>query len=131
MQDGNSARRLRAWLLAERMTWTTEDDLQRAIDARLEREAAVGHPITRYEREVRVDDRNRLDFAVQVDETVVAVEVKIAGPRKSVLRQLARYALLDDIDELLLVTTKANHHHMPTHLYGKPVLLCSLIEAGL
>lgn len=129
--DGNSARRLRHWILSERMSWTTEDELQRIIGRRLDREVSLGHPVTHYEREVRVDERNRLDFAVQIDGDVVAVEVKIAGSRKDVLRQLTRYAHLDDVDELLLVTTKANHHRMPTHINNKPLLLCSLVEAGL
>lgn len=130
--NGNSARRLRAWLTSERMTWTTEDDLQRAIAARLDREVEIGNPINHYVREIYIDgNHNRLDFVVQVAGDIVGVEVKIAGSRKDVLRQLTRYAQLEQIDELVLVTTKASHHHMPTHLNGKPVLLCSLVEAGL
>ncbi|MGN6693878.1 MAG: hypothetical protein ACTHN0_06840 [Aquihabitans sp.] len=129
--DGNSARRLRHWILSQRMSWTTEDDLQRVIAHRLDHEVTIGSPINHYVREVRVDERNRLDFVVQIAGDVVGVEVKIAGSRRDVLRQLTRYAQLDQIDELLLVTTKANHHRMPTHINGKPVLLCSLVEAGL
>lgn len=129
--DTKAARRLRAWLLIERMNWATELELQDAIDDRLTREVKLGHPITAYTRELRVDEHNRLDFAVQVDGTTVAVEVKIGGSRKDVIRQLTRYAALADVDEILLVTTKASHHRLPTELGGKAVVLCTLVEDSL
>lgn len=137
MTDSDAARRLRHWILSERMTWTTENDLQRALDARLAAEAVKGHPIHSYAREVRVDEHNRIDFVVAIvnavggDNTIVAVELKVAGSAKDVHRQLERYAGLAEIDEVLLVTTKASHHRMPTRMLGKPVILCSLVEGGL
>lgn len=134
---GNAARRLRHWILSEPMSWTTENDLQNALDTRLTAEAGRRHPITHVRREVRLDDHNRIDFLVALAESLggesstVGVEVKIKGSAKDVLRQLTRYAAIADIDELLLVTTKAAHHRMPAELNGKPVIVCSLVEAGL
>jgi len=128
----SAARRLRDWILARPMTFTTEDDLQQALADRLWAEALLGNPITGYSREVRLDEHNRIDFLVELNGTTkVGVEVKIAGSLASVRRQLERYAALADVDELLLVTTKAQHHHISPRIGDKPVVLCSLIGDAL
>lgn len=67
--------------------------------------------------EVRLSPRDRIDFVVGR----VGVEVKVAMSGDTVLRQLARYAAHDDVDELLLVTTKATHRGMPAEVGGKPL----------
>ena len=61
----------------------------------------------------------------------VGVEVKTGGGRNDVVRQLTRYAHCPEVDELVLVTTRAKHHHMPAEVAGKPVHLVSLIGAAL
>lgn len=134
---GDAARALRDWILAERMSFTTEADLQAAIWDRMLRERAFS-PMLVATREWILDKRNRVDFLVDMEpgtiarwSTAVAVEVKIAGSLKNVRRQLERYAAHPEVHEVLLVTTKASHHHIPTELNGKPVVLCTLVEAGL
>lgn len=126
-----AARRLRDWILSRRMTYGTELELQDALAARFYAEAMIGHPITGFGREVRLDQHNRIDFLIEVDGAPVGVEVKIHGSRADVVRQLTRYAAFPEIHELLLVTAKAIHHNIPHELNGKPVVLCSLVGAAL
>lgn len=100
-------------------TYTDEvrlhDELATALAA-----AGVDHA-----REVRLSGRDRIDFLTADG---CGVEVKVAGPRASVLRQLHRYAEHDDVRTLALVTTQAHHlTRMPTHLNGKPLTVVPLI----
>lgn len=131
MSRNAAARRLRDSVLSRRLSFTTETELQERLASHLWTEALIGRPITRYSREVRLDEHNRIDFIVELDGTVVGVEVKIAGTLKAVTRQLTRYAAFPSIDQLLLITTKAQHHHIPREIDGKPVVLCSLIGDAL
>lgn len=127
-----AARRLRDHILARRMTFTTEAQLQQVLAERLYGESLLRRPVTGFGREVSLDDHNRIDFLVELDgQTTIGVEVKVAGALAAVQRQLTRYAAFDAIDELLLVTTRAQHHAIPTEIGGKPVVLCSLVGAGL
>lgn len=112
--------------------YTTEVDLQAELAELLQPLGA--------RREVDLSDRiSRIDFAIPVVTTwlnlalvrCIGLEVKIKGPLGPVLRQLTRYAECPEIVALILVTTKAAHHHIPTGLNGKPVKLVSLIGAGL
>lgn len=137
-----AAERLRDWILSQPMSWTTEADLQQALADRMR---DVGEPfssthISWVGREWRLDSANRIDFLVDVipeDDPdfrgykPVGVEVKIKSALAEVLRQLERYAGFDEVEELLLVTSKAAHHHIPREIGGKPLVLCSLVEAGL
>lgn len=111
-----------------------EYDLQTGIHAALV-EAEI--PAT---REVRLTDgRSRADvwsaagFPVPAGarEHGICLEVKIQGSGAEVRRQLTRYANCVEVDGIILVTTRAKHHHIPTVLNGKPVRLVSLIGAGL
>src|SRR5258708_35581089 len=77
-------------LATHRFSYATEDDLQRGLAAAL---AGAGFDV---EREVRLDNRSRIDLLVGR----VGVEVKVAGAATSVLRQLRRYALSDRVDGL-------------------------------
>ncbi|WP_449408028.1 hypothetical protein [Microbacterium maritypicum] len=126
------ARRLRDWVLAVPMSFTTESELQEVLAHRLYAEALLGSPVTGYSREHRLDEHNRIDFLVELNESLnVGIEVKIGGSVADVVRQLTRYAAVDEIHQLLLVTTKAQHHHIPTQINDKPVVLCSLIGDAL
>lgn len=71
---------------------------------------AIGLPV---ERETRLPGGGRVDFRLGG----VALEVKVAGSASLVGRQLARYA--DDVDELLLVTTKPDHAVLAGDIGGK------------
>lgn len=92
--------------------------IARALDAR-----GIEH-----EREVRLDERSRIDFLTR---TGVGIEVKVGGSLAAVTRQMTRYATHSQVRELLLVTTRASHHHIPLSLGGKHVALYSLIGQGL
>ena len=133
---GTAARTVRDIILTGRWSFTTERDLQDALHEHLARTADnPWSPLITVAREHPLDDRNRIDFLVTVNLhdhlRTVGVEIKIGASLPTVTRQLTRYAAFDQVDELLLVTTKAHHHHIPVTIHGKPVALCSLIENAL
>lgn len=79
-------------------------------------------------REVVLSDgRSRIDMLAGT----VGIEVKIDGSWASVIRQLTRYAKCTDVGSLVLVTSRAKHHHLPDQLAGKPLHLVSLVGANL
>lgn len=53
--------------------------------------------------EVRLTPSDRIDFMIQD----VGLEVKIGQPRRSILRQLERYAACEEVGHLILVTSTA------------------------
>lgn len=77
--------------------------------------------------EVRLSLRDRIDFLVGR----VGVECKVAYGAATVLRQLERYAASDEVDDLLLVTTKATHRGLPPVVGGKPLLVLFLAGSVL
>ncbi len=60
---------------------------------------------------------DRIDFVVDR----VGIECKVDGSVADVTRQLDRYALWGELDELVVVTTKGKHLNLPRMLNGKPV----------
>jgi hypothetical protein len=105
------------------LTFVHEHELQAALAEAL---AAADVEAT---REVRLSDgRSRIDLLTT---TGVGLEVKIDGSWADVVRQLTRYAKCPEIHELILVTTRVRHHHLPAALEGKPIHLLSLIGAAL
>ncbi|QZN86906.1 hypothetical protein [Cellulomonas sp. C5510] len=111
-----------AALAAATLTYTDEvslhEDMSRVLAA-----AGIEH-----EREVRLTPHDRIDFLTAGG---VGIEVKVAGSLVAVTRQMQRYAHHDDVHSLVLVTTRAVHHGIPTSLGGVPVELYSLIGQGL
>lgn len=93
-----------------RYSYACEDQLQGGIAAAL---VQAGLPV---QREVPLTRGDRIDLLVGR----CGVEVKITGRVDSVLRQLQRYATSDQLDELLLVTTRACHQYLPEQVGGKP-----------
>lgn len=112
-----------ATMLAEaNLQHVTEDDLQAAIQSYLNTRDV--HP----EREVRLSDGvSRIDLMVGR----TGIEVKIDGSWANVIRQLTRYAKCPEIESLVLVTTRAKHHHLPDQLCNKPLSLVSLVGSAL
>lgn len=84
--------------------------MQRAVERALRAER-IG-----YKREVK-RGLDRIDFVVGR----VGLECKVHCPTAALTRQLLRYALWDDIDELLVVTSDAKHVTVPPRLNGKDV----------
>lgn len=74
-----------------------------------------------YEREVRLDARNRLDFLVHLHDESVALELKTEGSRASLLRQLERYSRDARVHALGIVTTRRGLCRAPDTFNGKPV----------
>lgn len=56
-----------------------------------------------FERERSIDAKNRLDFFVAGG---IVVEVKVDGSLAQALRQIERYAALEDVAAVLLATTQ-------------------------
>lgn len=107
---------------AASMQYVSEDELQAAIAAALVEQGIAAI------REVRLSDGlSRIDLLVED----IGIEVKIAGRAVDVTRQLTRYALCPEIGTLILVTNRAAHAKVPTHLHGRPLYVCSLIGGGL
>jgi len=105
-------------------SYRDEYDLQTALAGALE-QAGI-----RLEREHRLSDgESRVDMWVA--RQGIAIEVKIKGTAAQVIRQVSRYARCREVNTVVLVTTRASHHRVPRDLHGKPVVLVSLIGAGL
>jgi len=78
-----------------------------------------------YRREVRLDDRNIIDFMIGP----IGIEVKIKGARLNIFRQIERYAAFGDVEKLLLVTNVPMG--MPELVKGKPIHVLNLAKAWL
>jgi hypothetical protein len=111
----NDIDRLFETLSRARFHFNTETDLQNGIEQWLTGKFE-------FRREVELNDADRIDFLVGA----VGVEVKIGGSRADVIRQLHRYAQCDQIEALLLVTTRVRHE-MPDTINNKPLRTFSLV----
>jgi hypothetical protein len=107
-----TAAQVRQALARYRMPVTPELALQDTVEKALRLEGLS------FEREVR-RGADRIDFLVGS----VGVELKVKGALSEVTRQLERYALWDEVTEVLLVTTRGHHLGMVPTLNGKPVLV--------
>ena len=104
------------YLLGFTYEWSTEIELQEAIwDVLPVRFVA--------ERERALSRRDRPDFIVTVDGLLVTIEVKVAGARSAVLRQLGRYAEHDSIAAIVLASgRRVLAAGIPEVIHAKPVL---------
>lgn len=80
-----------------------------------------------FEREVRLDAKNRPDFMIGS----TAVEVKIKGTFSEFLRQADRYLALDQITALVVVGTPKWMPAVPRELRGKPIYTVRLMSSLL
>lgn len=103
--------RVLACLHAHRFAHANELELQDAIAEAFE---AWSIP---FEREVRLNARDRLDFLVGV----VAVEVKVQGSRSDLLRQLHRYTESTRVWSIVVASTRAIHRLPELCINEKPV----------
>lgn len=100
--------------------WTTEVELQEAIWDVLPAKFPA-------DRERALSRRDRPDFIVDVDGLSVAIEVKVAGARSAVLRQLGRYAEHDQVDAIVLASgRRVLAARIPEIIHAKPVLAIHL-----
>lgn len=77
-----------------------------------------------FEREKRLSDKDIPDFVVKLGAQLVVIELKIKAQRKSIYRQLERYAQHDDISALILYTATAMH--LPEKINEKPAFVASM-----
>lgn len=78
-----------------------------------------------FEREVRLDAKNRPDFMIGT----VAIEVKIKGTFAEFMRQAQRYVALEQISALIVVGTPKWLPAVPSTLLGKPVYSVRLMSS--
>lgn len=78
----------------------------------------------KFEREKRLSEKDIPDFVVTLGANKVVIELKIKAQRKSIYRQLERYAQHNAIDALILFTATAMH--LPEHINEKPAFVASM-----
>jgi len=78
-------------------------------------------------KEHYLSDRDIIDFFFPG--TGTGIEVKIKGEKRSIFKQLQRYAAFDDIKEILLITSKAMA--LPDSINNKPVKYYNISQAWL
>lgn len=115
------ARRIVVLLESQRIDVSTEDAAHRSIRRALE---GADMPVR---SEVRLTDKDRIDLLVET----VGIEVKLHQPRRSILRQLERYAESDQIDVLVLATAAAFPRRPFPKVKDKPLLMASLVRGWL
>lgn len=96
-----------------RYSATNETELQEALANALSKAGIE------FEREVRLNAHNRIDFMVGS----IGIEVKVDGNARSLARQLLRYAEFDSVDQLIVLTTMMRHRIAigDSPIRGKPV----------
>lgn len=57
----------------------------------------------------------------------IGIEIKVDGSVASVTRQLWRYAKRDEVDELILVTTRSKHREIVGPILGKELYVVHLL----
>jgi FtsP/CotA-like multicopper oxidase with cupredoxin domain len=107
---------LRTW----RFAVSREVHLQVSIADAL---TAGGFP---FEREARLAPGERIDFLVDAR---IGIEAKTRCDKRKIYRQLERYAKIDAVEALILVTGTAMG--LPGTINGKPLFYVSLGRSGL
>ena len=105
-------------IAGELREWTFQS---MANEASLHQE--ISHVLTemkyKYLREHSISSRGRIDF--YLPEHNIGIEVKVAGGINAAMRQIHRYNGHDQIDGVILITTRTSHTLIPNELSGKPV----------
>jgi len=110
-----------AVIAAHRFGHATEAELQQGLAE------VLWHAGYSVEREARLSARDRIDLLVDR----VGIEVKVGGSVGNVVRQLERYADSEELDALVLASSRRHHLDMPAALNGKPVVVVSLMAGAL
>jgi hypothetical protein len=96
-------------------------DLRPALPGEIGLQDAIAAALTSagatFTREMHIDQRSRIDFAVGR----VGIEVKVKGSIGDVARQVQRYARSGLFDVLLVATTCPRHTDLPDSLAGIPI----------
>jgi hypothetical protein len=110
-------------LRTHRFRFGNERELQAGIERVLRDD---GLTVT---REARIE-AGTIDFVVTSNGAALGIEVKVAGSRAAVTRQLHRYLQSDRIGALLLVTTRASLRNLPPQISGKRVFVHHLTSGA-
>lgn len=103
-----------AWQYNHDDEYQLQDGIAAALDA-------AGIP---YTREHRLTTKDRVDFLAGN----VGIEVKVAGDKLALARQLQRYAHHPDIEHLVVVTTRRAHRGVHDAVFdGVPVHVVHLL----
>lgn len=113
------ARRIMTAISRARVNVTTEAAAHRAISAALT-SAGIEHV-----NEARLTASERIDIL----SGTVGVEIKVGHDRRTIWRQLQRYAALPEIDALVLATGTAFPE--VSEVGGKPLLIADLSRGWL
>jgi hypothetical protein len=81
------------------------------------------HRITAHREYSLEPELGRIDFYLPV--LRIGLELKVKGSPTDVARQLQRYALSPEIDELILLTGRARLLSVPREANGKPIIVVS------
>ena len=114
-----SASAMAQLLWATPFRFSSEDQLQGAMEQLF---LSKGIPHT---REVRLSAKDRIDFMVGR----IGIEVKVKQSAETVERQLLRYAQHEEVDSLILVTSRSGHRMIQRMANGKSVLVVYLIAS--
>ena len=106
---------------SHRFNWKDEEDFQEGI-----RRVLKGHKI-RFRKEVILGDAGRIDFLVGK----IGIELKVKESVSKVSKQLHAYAKQPEVEELLLITTRASHRRISRTMRGKHVTVLCLWESFL
>jgi hypothetical protein len=112
--------RLRAAIAAHRFNFGNEEEFQRGI---AEAFKTMG---IEYQREVVLTKKDRIDFMLADG---LGVEVKIDGSISALTRQLHRYAQLETIKALVVVTGRVRLTKLPNAMNGKTVNVIPVLRA--
>jgi hypothetical protein len=108
---------------AQLYAWSDERELQDLVAQRLASAFLV-------RREKPLSQRDRPDFLVTAGDFIVAVEIKVAGARNTVLRQLGRYAARGAVSAVVLASGRRTLlAGVPTEIHGKPIAVALLAGA--
>lgn len=100
-------------LSSYRFNFANEDELQSAVEEIL-KENSVD-----FIREFQLSDKDRIDFLIGT----IGLEIKVGFSYSDVIRQLHRYAQSEQIEALILLTSRLSHT-MPKEINGKT--LCTI-----
>lgn len=95
--------------------WSDEAELQAEVERILTARGGV------VERERHLSARDRPDF--MLPDEGLALEVKVDGSATDLLRQIHRYAGHDEVEGVIVLTTKSRHRSMPPEVNGVPVFV--------
>ncbi|WP_411691010.1 hypothetical protein [Acinetobacter gandensis] len=95
--------------------YSNEKELQKCLE-----ELFIAKNIP-FEREVRLSNKDIVDFVVELDIGRIGVEIKIDGARNSLLRQISRYLGHESITAVFVIGSPYWLNNLPIQLNDKGI----------